>query len=333
MKNLYFIIALTILFPSISYADVTYNNLGVVIGNTGLLAGPFYVLLQGISTISGLVFLSWAIFDFKRKGDPANRKPIETSHIIAKLFASSASFALLAFCNEGTQTIFGSNIYIGSITSHPPGSITQCNTTQGVGSDDIANVNAALCIARNIGSNVVPIANESLMILFTLCGILIIMKALKDIATLHSPHNKTTLMKNVVLITFGSVLSASNYFLNSIQNTFGILNGFITTDGQTYSGMGNLPEMFRYTANGNNALTAYSQLESWSFYIMTTIGMFAVARGYYIFFNHFSENPSRKHGIPSAIVFIICGVALFNGKWSTCMLFNTIMGMGLGFCD
>lgn len=317
---------------SVNLTSAPSNSVGTTIGNAALLSGPLYTFLVYGCILLGLCFITWAIFDLIRKGDLQER--VAWPEIILKSFAGAIFLSISSLCNEGTQTLFGQNIYIGSITGHPPGAVSNCNSVSVNGVSDSINKNGLICVLKNVGSNVTPILNESLFDLSSIVGTIIIIVAVKKMATLYRPNTRDTSGQIIGSLIVGICFTALPYLTVIMQNTLGIDKGFITTEGQTYTGSANVPDMFRYipAKEAGDAGMAFGEIITLSFYIFTSVGLISILRAGIIFYRISTGNKAQNDKISTAIVHLVFGTLLANGKWSTCFIMSTLFGGGMGFC-
>lgn len=313
-----------------AFAETKTNSIGMVIGNGSMLAGPIFQFINATAFISGFSLIAWSLIDFASSTNP--QKGQKTPFWAAvKMISGSLLLAFTKFLNEGTQTFFGANIYISSITGHPPGAVTKCLSSGGGTTDN--DVNAALCITNNITTNVVPIANEAILTSLTIWGAVIILKSLVNIANMNSPKSKTTVKRCISLIILGAFLCGAPYFLTISQTELGIGNGFITTSGQTYAGVGNIPEMFQYSAGSSATGQAWSKLMSRIFYIFTTGGLITIFIAIGKFKRIIDDQAAPKDSLLKCFGILICGILLANPQYTLHLFGNTLFGYSFGFGD
>lgn len=315
-----------------AFAGTKSNSLGVVIGNSSMLGGPLFQFIHAIALISGIIFILWGLIDLVFEvSNPQKRQNKSIFWTFIKMIVGSILMGFTKFLNEGTQTFFGANIYISSITGHPPGAVSKCLTTEGAATDN--NVNSALCVANNIATNITPILNEGILTAFSICGAALILKSLINIANMNSPKSKTTFKRCAFLIVLGSLLCGAPYFLTILQTELGVGNGFITTSGQTYAGVGNIPEMFQYSAGTGSTGQAWSKLMSRIFYIFTTGGFITIGFALRMFKRIIDEQATQKDSLLKCVTMLICGIMLANPQYTLGLFGNTLFGYSFGFGD
>lgn len=187
----------------------------------------------------------------------------------------------------------------------------------------------AACMAKNIATNVIPMAVYALFAMVFIFGLVIFAATLIDLArSSEDPrqHGKGSLTK---LFTAVMLMNAPLAFGLVTKTMFGT-DGTIGDSGLTGAGS----KLLTYTSGSSlEIVKKYSELIGHAFVILTFFGAWSFVRG--VFMIKATVEGRGQGSLGMAGVYIVAGVLMANAKMSTCFILNTVGGadMAAGFCS
>lgn len=193
----------------------------------------------------------------------------------------------------------------------------------------LSSATPAACMAKNIATNVVPMAVYALFAMVFIFGLIIFAMTLVEIAkSSENPHQAqrgglTKLLTAVLLM--------------NAPLAFGLVSKTIMGQDGTIgdSGLTSLnSSLLTYTSGSKlDIVQKYQELIGHSFVILTFFGAWAFVRGVFMIKGTIEGRGQGTLGM--AGVYIVAGILLANAKMSTCFILNTVGGadMGAGFCS
>lgn len=331
MYRFLLVLGFMILFPGLANAaDGTGNTVGGLVYDAGKdMFSPLFVVISSFSYILGIWLASNAVWHLKQAGEASHGGHQHTyMQGVSRLLGAGALAAFPDTINSGIMTFLsGSGHYVGSLRT--PGNVQSC-LSQTISGDD----NAMLCVARNVGVNIVPVTLDFVFMGTFILGAIIIGKALYALST-KSQHNHHSGPTSSILgrLIVGIICCNLPMFMSSLQSTLGFGNGVITSTGSAIGGT-SVPSVLAYQAPDNiTILASFSSLISWCFVFLSLFGVFFVIRGLTILYATVSSGRGDTNANWAAGVHIVAGICLANGKASVCYLLSSFIGNGVGFCN
>lgn len=185
----------------------------------------------------------------------------------------------------------------------------------------------ATCMAKNIATNVIPMAVYALFAMVFVLGLVMFAMALVDMAKNSegaSHQHKPAFTK---MITAVLLMNAPLAFGIASTTLFGS-DGTIGEKGLAASS-----DLLKYTGGSKIAIiTKYQEMIGHSFTILTFFGAWSFVRG--VFMIKSTAEGRHQGTMGMAAVYIIAGILMANAKMSTCFILSTVGGsdMATGFC-
>ena len=199
-----------------------------------------------------------------------------------------------------------------------PGSVENC-----VGSDE-----PAVCMARNIATNAVPMGIMVLFSLVFLAGLAGFAMTLVDMARNAEGNQSKSFVTRLVI---GALLMNAPIAFSFMSTTFfGSSQSTLSTVGHLNPSSG----LLTYTTGSSiDIVVRYSKLIGYSFTILAFFGAWAYVRGIFMI-KGVAEAGRNAGSYGMAGVYMVAGILMANAKWSTCIILKTAGGSGLaaGFC-
>ena len=325
-------LTLILLSPSNALAQsIATNTIGGAVYDAGSdIFKPVLATVVGIFYLLAIWLASSGLNYMKRAGDAnESRNGRYAVGGVLRFFGAGALAALPDMMNMGIFSLFKGTdgaIYDGSLTTHGPSNVSECLSASAAG-----DANALTCVAQNIGINVVPVAIEFTFIACVVAGAIICGRALYKMATHDGEQSRTGLGSLIGKFIVGLLFCNVGIFFYNIENTIGISNSSIT--GRGAASISGVPSMLTYTPDSSVAiLSSFASLISWTFVFLMMVGVFAFVRGLMIMYS-LTNGGGHQKGMTSAVVHMMAGVLLANGKFSTCIILSSFVGQGFGFCN
>ena len=187
----------------------------------------------------------------------------------------------------------------------------------------------AVCMARNIASNAVPMGIMVIFSLVFLAGLASFGMTLIDMAKNAEGRDQTK--GHVTRLVMSVLLMNAPLAFNFVTNT--VFGSAISSTINT-TGLDSSSSLLTYTTGSTiDIVVRYAALIGYSFTILAFFGVWAYVRG--IFMVKGVAEAGRSAGsYGMAGVYMVAGVLMANAKASTCVILNTVGGSGLsaGFC-
>jgi len=199
-----------------------------------------------------------------------------------------------------------------------------------VGAVDNCLVSAgpATCMAKNLATNVVPMAIMMLFAMVFIVGLIAFASAIADIAKASERGDNSK--GHVTRIVTAILLMNAPLFFTMMTTT--LLNA--GDSPITATGFNSNSPMLSYPTGSPIAVVQnFTQLIGHSFTILTFFGAWAFVRGIFMI-KAVAEKGGQSGSYGMAATYIVAGVLLANAKFSACLVLGTIGGanMGSGFC-
>lgn len=331
--------AVSILIPSAALAqDTIGNRLQAIVTDTW---NPFFLLVAVGSGIMGLLMMARGLYKLavvgERMGGANNHgfsSPLLHLAVGAALIAlpDAAGIGMMSVLGSarGGSTLGGSGLDFseGGISGNWLSGIT--GGTVGVGGVQnclVDTVAPAACMAKNIASNVVPMAVMALFAATFIFGLTIFISGLLQIAKnqeMNGGQQQPFLGKMVMAVLLMNAPVAFNLATQTMLGREGTLNS-----------IGNVvdSDLLKYTTGSSlEIVKKYTELIGHAFTILVFFGAWAFVRG--VFMVKAVAEGRRDGTYGMAGVYIVAGVLMANAKVSTCFILNTVGGasMAAGFC-
>lgn len=331
--------ALTILLPSAALAqDTIGNRLQAIVTDTW---NPFFLLVAVASGLAGIYMFARGLMKVANASSQmsgANSKDWAPGMVsmaiggalVALPDAAGIGMTSILGAARGGSTLgssgldFSDNGISGNWLSGITGGTVGVGGVQNCLVDTVA---PAACMAKNIATNVVPMAVMALFAMVFIFGLIIFATALIDLAkSQDNPnHSRGHVTK---LVTAALLMNAPVAFNLSTQTLLG-------REG-TLSDIGNVvdSDLLRYTSGSSlEIVKRYTELIGHAFTILVFFGAWAFVRGIFMI-KAVVEGRSQQGSFGMAGVYIVAGVLMANAKVSTCFILNTVGGasMAAGFC-
>ncbi|AOG03411.1 putative membrane protein (plasmid) [Bosea sp. RAC05] len=322
----------------------TSNTLGQsIFGAMGDMVGPILVAISFFAFLVGIFLVGKGIMKFK---DASSHHGGGVGPAAFTLMAGVLLIALPEASGIGMTSVMGTGGLFGSgdlqaarvMDAADDGTgkastitrrVLGFTTPKGVenclvftGTDNRAD--AVGCMAKNIANNVVPVGIIAVFAFVFLAGLWQLGSAFGELA--KQEQNRGSLPNGWWMKVFTAILMMNGPFL--LQAASKSVTGQVGPIGGT--GLQEGSSLLRYT-NVGGVFTQYESLIGYCFTILALFGVMAFVRGLFIMKSagEGRSNSTMGHGI----VFMVAGVLLANSKVSTCVIMNTMMGSGFGFCS
>lgn len=202
-----------------------------------------------------------------------------------------------------------------------------------VGAVDNCLVSAgpATCMAKNLATNVVPMAVMMLFAMVFIVGLIAFASAIIDIAKASERGDNSK--GHVTRIVTSILLMNAPLFFTMLTTT--LLNP--GDSPITATGFNAGSSMLSYPTGSNlKVVQNFTELIGHSFTILTFFGAWAFLRGIFMVKSVAEKGGGQGSGsYGMAATYVVAGILLANAKFSACLVLGTIGGsdMGAGFCN
>jgi hypothetical protein len=203
------------------------------------------------------------------------------------------------------------------------------NTVNPAGVENcIVSTEPAVCMARNIADNAVPMGIMALFSLVFLAGLIGFATTVIDMAKNADgrDQSKSHITRLVISVMLMNAPMAFRFMSTTL---FGGSNSSLTLIGLNTGST-----LLRYDSGSSiDIVVKYSALIGYSFTILAFFGAWAYIRGIFMV-KGVAEGGRSAGSYGMAGVYMVAGILMANAKWSTCVILNTVGGAGLskGFC-
>jgi hypothetical protein len=338
-KNwLYFLIAPLVLASGQAMA-ATGNTVGDKLkGLIENIWNPLFLLIAVIAALAGLWMMAKGLMKLVEAANERGGRGFAPG--LVWIMVGALLIALPDAAGMGMQTLFGSAKGSGALTG------AGLDYKDGMSGDWLANITGgtvaaggvenclesdepAVCMAKNISVNAVPMGIMALFSLVFLAGLLGFAATLIEMAKNADGRDQSKSHITRLVIT-AMLMNAPVAFSFMSESLFGNSERTISVVGQ----LNHASDLLTYTTGSTiEIVKRYSALIAYSFTILAFFGAWAYVRG--IFMVKGVAEAGRSAGsYGMAGVYIVAGILMANAKASTCVILNTAGGAGLsaGFC-
>lgn len=312
--------------PGSAIAAETSNTVGDSIVSARTTFPAMATFISFMSAFCGICIVGRGLYIIARLHDhhAGQRAPLKTG--LMHIFGGGAIFSLPSLLGMSIFSVLGVGQYSSGM-GVSAGSTETCLAT----SD---KTSAIECVAKNIGTNVVPVALNFIYICSFVIGIYLIFLAIyKFIMAQNEGHQKASVGSTVMRIVIASICCNLPYAMTIFQGTLGIGSGVMTKDGSIIGG-GSIPSIMTYTPSTDvQILNDFSHVISWCFVFLTLVGVLAYCKGLMHLYAVAVNGGGGRASMSSAITFMVSGVIVANMKWATCIFLKTFTNDDMGFCS
>lgn len=318
----------------------TSNTLGEkLVGLIDNVWNPLFLLIALLAALGGIFMMAKGLMKLAEASADRGGKGFAPG--LMWIVVGSLLLALPDTAGMGMSTVLGSARGGGTLTGvglDYKDEITGDWFTQMTGGSlapgDVVNcINAddpAVCMARNIAVNAVPMAIMVLFSLVFLAGLAGFAMTLVDWAkNSDQPGSSKSHISRLVVCAL--LMNAPVAFGFMSQTIFGNSNSTISTNFGNLNGDSSL---LKYTGGSQiDIVKRYSALIGYSFTILAFFGAWAYVRGIFMI-KGVAEAGRQAGSYGMAGVYMVAGILMANAKASTCVIMKTTGGSGLaaGFC-
>lgn len=317
------VMSLVFLFPEHLWAAEYSNTVGGSIANTSKSLPFLEIFVTGLCLMGGVWLAANGLIYIKKSGENDGR------HTATKGLIRIACGALLAAIpntmGSGLATLLGVGHYSGGL-NQSPGGVETCLA-------GASNASALECVAKNVGMNVVPVAETFIFALAMLFGTIVIFRGIVKLAN-HDGQGQQGKGAIIGQICVGLLACNVPYGMYIIQNTMGFTNGVMTASSSAVAGGGgSVPSVLSYTPDGSVAILAqFANTISWCFVFISLIGVIAFVKGLVQLYAATTGQGGHK-AVNSGLVHMFGGVCAANIKLGSCLLFSTAIHNAFGLCS
>lgn len=316
----------------------TSNTLGQkLVGLIENVWNPLFLLIAVLAAVGGIWMMAKGLMKLAEAANDRGGKGFAPGLIW--IIVGTMLIALPDTAGMGMTTVFGSargggelsgagldykdgysGNYFAPFTGGTvaPGDVTNC-----LGADD-----PAVCMARNIAVNAVPMGIMVLFSLVFLAGLAGFAMTLVEMAKNSDQpgQSKSHITRLVICIL---LMNAPIAFSFMSQTMFGNSNSTLTEFG-----LNSDSSLLKYTGGSSiDIVIRYSKLIGYAFTILAFFGAWAYIRGIFMV-KSVAEAGRNAGSYGMAGVYMVAGILMANAKASTCVIMKTAGGAGLaaGFC-
>lgn len=286
------------------------------------ITSPFSLLIVGFGFLLGVTLIAGGLMKLAHAGDGQRST---TADGVLRMIGGSLLIGLPPMIVVGVSTFYGAGgSGIQSSAAVTLADPANCMTLTGQSI-------VLTCVAQNVALNVVPVFMSVLFGLTFLSGAGLIAHALYSIAMSHSTGQRQLPKGLTTRIVIGCLTCNLPTLLESIGTTLGIPGMAVTSAGFVGLNGSSVASMLAYTGTGQSVvLSQYAALIGWLFVILAMFGVIAVWKGL-TYLRGYAEG-SQQGTMGAGVTHIVGGVLLANGKFTVCIVLNTLLGQGMGFC-
>lgn len=318
----------------------TSNTLGEkLVGLIDNVWNPLFLLIAVVAAVGGIWMMAKGLMKLAEAANDRGGKGFAPGLIW--VIVGAMLIALPDTAGMGMSTIFGSARGSGTLTGAGldykdgiTGDYFKAMTGGTVAAGDVANClvadDPAVCMARNIAVNAVPMAIMVLFSLVFLAGLAGFAMTLVEMAK-NSDQQGQSKSHVTRLVVSALLMNAPMAFSFMSQTMFGTSTSTLT------GAFGNLDpdsSLLKYTSGSSiDIVKRYSALIGYCFTILAFFGAWAYVRGIFMV-KGVAEAGRNAGSYGMAGVYMVAGILMANAKASTCVIMKTTGGAGLaaGFC-
>ncbi|MBY3155517.1 hypothetical protein HFO56_24630 [Rhizobium laguerreae] len=316
----------------------TSNTVGEkLVGLIENVWNPLFLLIAVVAAVGGIWMMARGLMKLAEAASDRGGKGIAPG--LVWILVGALLIALPDAAGMGMNTVFGAARgdgelsgagldYNDGVTGNyftimtggtvAPGDVVNC-----LGGDD-----PAVCMARNIATNAVPMGIMVLFSLVFLAGLAGFAMTLVELAkgVDGRDQSKSHITRLVISIM---LMNAPMAFSFMSQTVFGTSNSTLTLNG-----LNSGSSLLSYTSGSKiDIVVRYSALIGYSFTILAFFGAWAYIRGIFMV-KGVAEAGRNAGSYGMAGVYMVAGILMANAKASTCVIMKTTGGATLaaGFC-
>ncbi|MDW9481197.1 hypothetical protein GOB57_21360 [Sinorhizobium meliloti] len=316
----------------------TSNTLGEkLVGLIQNVWNPLFLLIAVLAAVGGIWMMAKGLMKLAEAANDRGGKGYAPGLIW--IIVGTMLIALPDTAGMGMTTVFGTargdgelsgagldynDGYSGNFfTAFTGGTVAPGDVTNCLGADD-----PAVCMARNIAVNAVPMGIMVLFSLVFLAGLAGFAMTLVEMAKNSDQpgQSKSHVTRLVISIL---LMNAPMAFSFMSQTVFGNSNSTLTL-----TGLNTGSSLLQYTTGSSiDIVIRYSKLIGYAFTILAFFGAWAYIRGIFMV-KGVAEAGRNAGSYGMAGVYMVAGILMANAKASTCVIMKTTGGAGLaaGFC-
>jgi hypothetical protein len=323
-------------------ADTT-NTLGEkLVGLIDNVWNPLFLLIAVVAAVGGVWMMAKGLMKLAHASSQnGNSNSFLWAPGLTWIIVGAMLIALPDTAGMGMNTIFGSARGAGTLSGAgldykdgvtgdyftamtggivKPGDVTDC-----IGADD-----PAVCMAKNIAVNAVPMG---IMVLFSLVFLAGLAGAAMTLVEMAKNSDQPGQSKSHITRLVVSVLlmNAPMAFSFMSKTMFGSSESAISS---TFGNLNASSSLLKYTTGSEiDIVIRYSALIGYCFTILAFFGAWAYVRGIFMV-KGVAEAGRNAGSYGMAGVYMVAGILMANAKASTCVIMKTTGGAGLaaGFC-
>lgn len=318
----------------------TKNTLGEkLVGLIDNVWNPLFLLIAVVAAVGGIWMMAKGLMKLAEAANDRGGKGFAPGLIW--VIVGAMLIALPDTAGMGMSTIFGSARGGGTLTGAgldykdgitgdyfsmmTGGTVAAGDVTNCLGADD-----PAVCMARNIAVNAVPMGIMVLFSLVFLAGLAGFAMTLVEMAK-NSDQQGQSKSHVTRLVISALLMNAPMAFSFMSQTMFG---NSTSTISSTFGNLNADSSLLKYTSGSSiDIVKRYSALIGYCFTILAFFGAWAYVRGIFMV-KGVAEAGRNAGSYGMAGVYMVAGILMANAKASTCVIMKTTGGAGLatGFC-
>ncbi|MCS4088984.1 hypothetical protein [Rhizobium sp. BK176] len=320
----------------------TSNTVGEkLVGLISNVWNPLFLLIAVLAAVGGIYMMARGLGKLAEAANERGGKGFAPG--LVWILVGALLIALPDAAGMGMNTVFGAARGGGTLDGGGldyndgiTGDFFQQMTGGTVAPGDVVNCldagvsEPAVCMAKNIAVNAVPMGIMVLFSLVFLAGLAGFAMTLVELAKGvdgrdQSKSHITRLVISVML------MNAPMAFGFMSQTVFGTANSTIST---TFGNLNADSSLLKYTSGSKiDIVVRYSALIGYSFTILAFFGAWAYVRGIFMV-KGVAEAGRNAGSYGMAGVYMVAGILMANAKASTCVIMKTTGGASLatGFC-
>lgn len=302
---------------------------------------PFFLLIAVGSAVGGI----WAMARGLMKLAAASKGDVSGVHGFAPglawIVVGAMLIALPDAAGMGMQTLLGEARGGGALTGQGLDfddsvsgnwydALTGGSAAVGAVENCIVATDPAVCMARNIATNAVPMGVMVIFSLVFLAGLTSMAMTLWDMA--KSAGGRDQSRGHLTRIVMAALLMNAPVAFGFMTNT--LFGGGLDSPIDSV-GLNTGSSLLSYDSGSTiDVVVRYSAFIGYAFTVLAFFGAWAYVRG--IFMVKGVAEAGRSAGsYGMAGVYMVAGILMANAKASTCVVLNTVGGAGLsaGFCS
>lgn len=337
IKNMFWALAVLPLMAGVARADD--STVGTKLANLiNDIWNPLFLLIAIGAGLGGLYLMAKGLMKLAEAAQERGGKGYTAG--FAMIVVGTMLIALPDAAGVGMQSVFGTVRGGGTLndagldyndngmTQDVMKAITGGAAPVGAVDNCLTSSTPAVCMAKNIATNAIPMGVMVVFSLVFLSGLVGFGMTLVDMAKNAEgrPDSKGHITRLVMAVM---LMNAPVAFSFMTQTVFGTIDSPINTVGLNSSS-----SLLLYNGGSTLAIVQqYSTMIGYCFTILTFFGVWAYVRGIFMV-KGVAEAGRNAGSYGMAGVYMVAGILMANAKASTCIILTTTGGPGLanGFC-